>query len=258
MATRFINEVGKIYGKLSVIEYAGTSNTPAGGAQFNCMCECGNKCIVKGADLRAKRVMSCGCLHIANALLQLKNSNCPNLIDETGNQYGNLTVLSLNHTNQSGNAYWLCQCVCGRQRVVVGVELRRGTIVSCRSCATKSKGEKQIQNILRDNDIQYEEQYVFDDLRGKNNRRLPFDLAVLHKDATIWCLIEYQGEQHYKDIDYFKNTESLEIRQAVDRKKKQYCEQHNIKLIIIPYWDYDKLNKEYLFKLLYSDTQQND
>lgn len=258
MGKQFINEVGNTYGRLNVLEYAGISNTPAGGAQFKCMCQCGNECVVKGADLRAKRVSSCGCLQKERSLRNLQNPNCYDLIDEIGNRYGDLIVLSLNHINKSGNAHWLCQCSCGRTRVVVGVELRRGTIVSCRSCATKSKGEKKIQNILRNNNIKYEEQYVFNDLRGKNNRRLPFDLAVLHEDSTIWCLIEYQGEQHYKDIEYFKSSEPLEIRQAVDRKKKEYCEQHDIKLIVIPYWDYNKLNKEYLFKLLNLDTIQND
>lgn len=65
------------------------------------------------------------------------------------------------------------------------------------------------------------------------------------------CLIECQGAQHYIEVPYFCNAESLAHRQQIDEKKRQLCRDNNIRLIKIPYWDYDSLNTEYLFELLF-------
>ena len=57
-----INEIGKIYGKLTVVEKV---ETPKGkiGAYWKCKCECGNAVIVKGDYLRNGDTQSCGCLN---------------------------------------------------------------------------------------------------------------------------------------------------------------------------------------------------
>ena len=52
-----------------------------------------------------------------------------NFKDETGNVYGKLTVISLDHVN--GKAYWLCECECGRQKAISGDKLRSGNTKSC-------------------------------------------------------------------------------------------------------------------------------
>lgn len=46
--------------------------------------------------------------------------------------------------------------------------------------------------------------------------------------------IEFNGEQHYRETDFFKG--SLEVFQERDERKKKYCEENNITLITIPYW----------------------
>ena len=60
-----INEIGKIYGKLTVVEKA---ETPKGkiGAYWKCKCKCGNEVIVKGDYLRNGDTQSCGCLNSKN------------------------------------------------------------------------------------------------------------------------------------------------------------------------------------------------
>lgn len=55
-----IDEVGNRYGLLTVIERV---KTPSKGARWRCICECGNECIVRGADLRRETTRSCGCLN---------------------------------------------------------------------------------------------------------------------------------------------------------------------------------------------------
>lgn len=56
----------------------------------------------------------------------------PNLIDETGNVYGRLTVLyrSINSTKDK-KAKWVCQCSCGNICEATGKEMRAGKITTC-------------------------------------------------------------------------------------------------------------------------------
>lgn len=53
------------------------------------------------------------------------------LRDLTGFQSGKLKVLSREPSDRHGNARWLCQCECGRQKVVGSPELVRGKAKSC-------------------------------------------------------------------------------------------------------------------------------
>ena len=56
-------------------------------------------------------------------------------------------------------------------------------------------------------------------------------------------LIEYNGKQHYKSIEYFGGGKSLEIQQKRDFSKKQYCIKNNIKLIEISYLDFNNIEE---------------
>jgi hypothetical protein len=63
MLNRF-NEIGKKYGKLTVVERA--DNYKNGSAQWYCICDCGNpeKIKVRASSLRDGHTKSCGCLII--------------------------------------------------------------------------------------------------------------------------------------------------------------------------------------------------
>lgn len=54
-----VDETGKIYGRLTVIERV---KEQTGKARWICQCECGNITIANGTDLRTGRVLSCGCI----------------------------------------------------------------------------------------------------------------------------------------------------------------------------------------------------
>jgi hypothetical protein len=63
----------------------------------------------------------------------MNNNNIkhPNyLIDEIGNKYGKLTVISRSE-NKGNKARWLCQCTCGKQQIITGTDLRSGHTGSC-------------------------------------------------------------------------------------------------------------------------------
>lgn len=59
MPRQAINEVGKRYGKLVVLEQAPSDGT---WAKFLCQCDCGNTITVRGNSLRTGMTRSCGCL----------------------------------------------------------------------------------------------------------------------------------------------------------------------------------------------------
>jgi hypothetical protein len=63
-------------------------------------------------------------------------------INETGNQYGRLTVLSFAGMNQNRKAQWLCSCECGNMSTVLGAELRKG---STKSCGCLQKQHRQLR-----------------------------------------------------------------------------------------------------------------
>lgn len=52
---------------------------------------------------------------------------------------------------------------------------------------------------------------------------------------------EYQGEQHFKAIDFFGGIKGLEETQKRDSKKMNLCKNNNVNLI---YWNYDELINE--------------
>lgn len=115
----------------------------------------------------------------------------------------------------------------------------------CPLCSKSvSSNEIKIQNILQKWGYKFETQKRFKDCRDKNP--LPFDIYL--SDFNI--LIEYDGEQHYKNIDRSRNkNNNLEITQKHDLIKTKYCKMNNIPLIRIPYWKQDDL-EYFLFEEL--------
>lgn len=110
----------------------------------------------------------------------------------------------------------------------------------CKDCQS-SHGEKAIERYLKQRGISYEVQYTFDNLKGKRNV-LPFDFAVF-EDGELNCLIEYDGEQHFRPMRHSenqqRNLEKFETTQYHDQLKNQYCIDNNIKLIRISCFDVD-------------------
>ncbi|MHB1098433.1 MAG: hypothetical protein ACYCZR_02645 [Burkholderiales bacterium] len=59
------------------------------------------------------------------------------LIDITGQRFGRLLVLEKMPPRKGGGSDWLCQCDCGKTRVVIGSNLRKGHTTSCGCAATE-------------------------------------------------------------------------------------------------------------------------
>ena len=70
-------------------------------------------------------------------------------IDETGNRYGRLVVISRASISSSRRERrWHCKCDCGGETISSGCDLRRGLSTSC-GCVTK---ERRIASVLKHGD----------------------------------------------------------------------------------------------------------
>lgn len=99
---------------------------------------------------------------------------------------------------------------------------------SCPKC-NQSIGERTISQWLFDNNIYFIPQYSFDECMDKLS--LPFDFYLPYYNTCI----EYDGEQHFRPVDFFGGEESFKVRQLHDQIKTDYCNTNNIYLLRIPY-----------------------
>jgi hypothetical protein len=62
MAGRYTDLTGKIYGRLTPIECLGKNpQKKSNSVEWKCICECGNKCVVRATSLLQQHTTSCGC-----------------------------------------------------------------------------------------------------------------------------------------------------------------------------------------------------
>ena len=95
-----------------------------------------------------------------------------------------------------------------------------------------------VNKLLLDNGVKYSAEYSLPDLFGywKHNL-LRFDFAVFNPDDSLKCLIECQGEQHYKSVHEFGGKKQFEMQLENDELKRKYAADNGIKLIEISYKD---------------------
>lgn len=114
-----------------------------------------------------------------------------------------------------------------------------------------SRAEITIEEILKEADLNFVEEYSFEGLNSSNGRALRFDFAVFNDDDELEFLIEYQGKQHYEASNKFGGKKGLYQQQFNDNKKRRFCVLNHIKLIEIPYTDEDQLSYDYIMKKAY-------
>lgn len=220
---------GQRFGRLVVEEYVGLSKSRR--AIWKCKCDCGKEDLFLSNSLLTGRTVSCGCYHIETISK-----------DYSGQRFGKLTILhKIDKQNKTkGGNYYLCQCDCGNLCEVHPNDFVTGNVRSC-GCL-RSRKEFEISELFKSLNIDYKTQYSFSDL--KDQSRLRFDFAIF-KNGQLSCLIEYNGQQHYIQSDpWFK-----EDIYKHDQMKIEYCNKHNIPLIIINKDNYNNLMeliKEYL------------
>ena len=107
----------------------------------------------------------------------------------------------------------------------------------CSHCKEKVyKGEKAIQDYLNENKIDFVTQKRFEGC--KDIQMLPFDIYI----PKYNLIIEYDGEQHF-DIKHSFDKESFWIGVYHDAIKNSYCEDNNINLLRISFWEFENINE---------------
>lgn len=123
-----INLVGEKFGEWTVLERAEKPiNSKSSSAFWLCQCSCGTKKVISGNVLKQGKSKSCGC---KTKILQLNSLS----EDLTGQRFGSLVVLSRAEKPKnvkSPGSYFLCQCDCGTQKIIMGKSLRKGKTISC-------------------------------------------------------------------------------------------------------------------------------
>lgn len=156
-----------------------------------------------------------------------------------------LTVISpLEEKTNNGSTFWLCKCECGKTTKVSVSNLLSGKVKSC-GCHRISFGEKEILDLLEQNNIEFKREYIIPNLLGINGGQLRFDFCIFDKNHNVERLIEFQGIQHYEETDFFTSPKEN------DKIKINYCLKNNITLICIPYWIQNKITLNDLFSNKY-------
>jgi hypothetical protein len=100
----------------------------------------------------------------------------------------------------------------------------------CPKCSL-TKGENIIKKYLNENNIYFEHQKMFNNCVFKSKLRFDFYLP----DHNI--LIEFDGIQHFKSIDYFGGNKTYVETKIKDDIKNKYAKNNNIKLYRLSYVD---------------------
>lgn len=102
-------------------------------------------------------------------------------------------------------------------------------------CCKRSKGEERIEKYLINNNIRFETQKKFSDLR--NILPLSYDFYLPEYNA----LIEYQGQFHDGSTTMVFKEKYFDKQQRNDKLKRDYARNHNFHLFEIWYYDFDNL-----------------
>lgn len=98
----------------------------------------------------------------------------------------------------------------------------------CPIC-NESSGERNVRNWLINNNINFTSQKSFEDCIS--DKKLRFDFYLPEYNTCI----EYNGIQHYREVQIFKGKKGLESTKKRDKIKAEYCKNNGIQLLIIKY-----------------------
>jgi hypothetical protein len=195
------------------------------GGKIRAQCKCGNIDSVNVKNLQDGISTQCkACKNFApveKSIEELKASH------SFSTSYW--TVLDWTPVLKAGAYKVFCRCVCGNERHVSIRSLKSTELTSC-GCLNASKGELLIVSALKKLGVDYKHRHYFEDCRSpRSSRTLEFDFFLPSEGS----LIEYHGQQHFKEIEYFK--QSLKDRQYFDSLRREFAKDSGYRLLEIKY-----------------------
>lgn len=152
-----------------------------------------------------------------------------------------LSLEYVRRESRNGESYILFICPKHRNRGVQGISWThlKNTTNGCVYC-TSSAGENKIRNALTELQVNFTEQKTFREC--VYIKELKFDFYL--EDYNI--AIEYDGQQHFEPVDF--SGKGIEYAKDVflltkhrDKIKDDYCDCNNIRLIRIPYMEFENI-----------------
>jgi len=198
--------------------------------KFTVKCQCNNLIYLSLGNIRLKKYKCTECntgreniKHTLEYVKEIaKNKKCE--------------VISTEYINQSHIMEFRCEC--GRPFFATFKQFNKRQF-RCTICAKSiSKSEYDMMILLEKYGIKYQREYSPNDLSSFNGGKLSFDYAILDCENNLYCLLELDGEQHYRPVSIFGGEDSFANQIENDKIKNNYCEDNNINLIRIPYWDF--------------------
>ena len=173
---------------------------------------------------------SCG--HIKAGIKKRKTFDCTiqEAVKVHGTSYIYLRQFYVPRKKQRGNRVYL-EIICKKHPENSFIQ-RRSHHLSGSGCSicNESHGERKVANILRKLEIKYEREKTFPTLRDK--ALLPIDFWL----PDLRIIIEFDGEQHYRERSRGIYKGKLKSIQRRDRIKDKWAKERNIPMLRIK-WD---------------------
>ena len=172
-----------------------------------CKCTCGTPKYLTTQVISRQATNNCGC------------KRKKNFHDLEKTQFGQWTVLKELPGYQSGRTHYLCECSCGRQRIVNSQHLMLGSSISCGNC---SKTDEQLE-VLRS--AEKFKKFIVNTATALGSALTLFDIADLLEVSTgtvyrllnkydAWCYIDrYVQRSKFEDdiLTYVKTIENTAV-----------------------------------------------
>jgi len=136
------------------------------------------------------------------------------------------------------------QCTCGNTYITNIANLTRGRSKVCKRCSmSMSKSERDTEDILKNNNIEYIKEKTFNGC--VNICKLRFDFYLPKYNLAI----ELNGIQHYESVGLFGGEKGFESTKFRDNIKIKYCQDNDVNLLIIPYNDFNRIEELIKYKI---------
>ncbi len=174
----------------------------------------------------------CGCAYCVGRVPRSLEVRKENFLKKAHKKFGNLFTYNMDeYQNNDTPISITCSIHHYTFKTTPDTHIRKNG--GCPVCAMSS-GEYGIYVWLSQNKVSFKYQ------QNIPNENPDLDLAYLAVDFYIPSrnlFIEFNGEQHYKEVKYFRRNKdwSLEKQQLRDQTLRDYCQRQGIRLLEIPF-----------------------
>ena len=190
---------GQVFGKLTVIELAGSNKYKS--RLWLCRCECSQEIVVTTARLLDGGTVSCGC----SRGQAISEANSLKLVP--GQVFGRLTILEFSGIDKNRHRCWKCLCDCGRTVIVAAGMLGART----NSCGCL-KSQPQIDLLAHIQSLGFPDAHITKAIiKNEAGNALELDVYVPSKKIAFeYCGLHWHGQIQNGTAARTKHLKKLE------------------------------------------------